>query len=52
MTWLSLTLLGITTILVIVLWDLVVSGGKWCARLAERIGLVARSVRPRQRRAL
>lgn len=48
MTWSSLVLFGVVTILVLVLWDLVLSGGKWCARLAERTGLVARHVEPRR----
>ncbi|MBI1735495.1 MAG: hypothetical protein HYR51_10005 [Candidatus Rokubacteria bacterium] len=46
----DLVLLGVSAILVVLLWDLVFAGGKWCARLAERSGLVARRVVPRAQR--
>lgn len=52
MTWSSFVLFGVLAILVVLVCDLVFSGGKWCARLAERTGLVARHVEsPRDARA-
>lgn len=51
MTWLNIVVIAVATMLVLVLLDLVGSGGKWCARFAERIGLVARRAGPRTTRS-
>lgn len=44
MSWIDVVLAGITTTLLVLLADLAGTGGKYCARLAERIGIVPRKV--------
>ena len=44
MDWMDVVLAGVTTMLLVLLADLVGTGGKWCARLAERSGIVLRNV--------
>lgn len=44
MDWTNVVLAGITAMLLVVLADLAGTGGKWCARLAERSGIVPRNL--------
>lgn len=48
MNWIDVVLAGITTTLLVLLADLVGTGGKYCARLAERTGIVPRKVSARK----
>ena len=46
MNWIDVVLFGVTAMLLVLLVDLTGTGGKWCARLAERSGIVPRKVAP------
>lgn len=42
MTWMHVIALGLTTMLAVALGDLAFTGGKYCARFVEQLGLAAR----------